>query len=146
MLSSNDLSPSSSVANPSLLRIPVDPRHADDDPDAPGNFLDNYDLDCEGGDDYTLSQKMVLYCGGVILAEHWASCKAVLCFQAGSTTSKLNSMTKVVKEAACLTLYKASIAHSTFLIRLVLSFSDLSGKKTSLFLRSTSTGTTWILV
>jgi hypothetical protein len=70
MLSSNDSSPSSSVANPSLLGIPVDPYHADDDPDAPGNFLNNYDLDCEGGDDYTLSQKMVQYCSGVILAWH----------------------------------------------------------------------------
>ena len=88
----------------------IAPRHSDDDPDAPGNFIDNYDLDCEGGDDYTLSQKMVHYCGGVILSEHWSACKAVLCFHAGATTSKMNSMTKLVKETACLQLYKASIA------------------------------------
>ena len=67
----NSSSPSSSVATPSpSLGIAVDPCHADDDPDALGNFLDNYDLDCEGGGDYMLSQKMVHYCGGVILAEH----------------------------------------------------------------------------
>ncbi len=53
---------------------------------------------------------MVHYCGGIILSEHSAACKAVLCFQAGASTSKLNSMTKIVKEAACLELYKASIA------------------------------------
>ncbi len=83
-----------------------------DDPDAaaPGNFIDNYNLHCEGDDDYTLSQKMVHYSGGIILSKHWAACKAVLCFQAGASTSKLNSMTKLVKEAACLELYKASIA------------------------------------
>ena len=88
----------------------VDPHQDNDDPDAPGNFVDNYDLDCEGGDDYTLSQKMVHFCGGIILSEHWAACKAVLCFYAGAATSKLNSMTKLVKEAACLQLYKASVA------------------------------------
>jgi hypothetical protein len=30
------------------------------------DFLDNYDLDAEGGDEYTLSQKMAHYCGGAI--------------------------------------------------------------------------------
>lgn len=50
--------------------------------------------------------KRVHCCGGASLAEHWAACKRVL-----ATSSKLNSMTKLVKEqAAGLTLYKASVA------------------------------------
>ena len=113
IMSLSDSSSSSSVnpgINNRVAGTAFDPHHADHDPDAPGNFIDNYNLDCEGGDDYTLSQKMVHYCGGIILSEHWAACKAVLCFQAGASTSKLNSMTKLVKEAACLELYKASNA------------------------------------
>jgi hypothetical protein len=74
------------------------------------DFIDNYDLDAEGGDDYTLGQKMVHYCGGHISSEHLIACKAVLVFHAGAATSKLNSMTKVVKESAMLALYTASIA------------------------------------
>ena len=74
-----------------------------------GDFLDNYELDAEGGDEYTLSQKMAHYCGGAITQDHWAACKAVLCFHAGCATSKLSQMTKVVKEAAMLELYLASV-------------------------------------
>ena len=36
-------------------------------------FVDNYDLDAEGGEEYTLSQKMVHYCGGCILPVHWTA-------------------------------------------------------------------------
>ena len=74
------------------------------------NFLDNYELDAEGNDEHSLSRKMVHYCGGGITQEHWLACKEVLVFYAGSSTSKLSSMTKVTKEAACLHLYKACIA------------------------------------
>jgi hypothetical protein len=74
------------------------------------DFLDNYDLDAEGGDEYTLSQKMAHYCGGAITQDHWPACKAVLCFHAGTATSKLSTMTKVLKEAAMLgELYLSSI-------------------------------------
>ena len=73
------------------------------------DFLDNYDLDAEGGDEYTLSQKMAHYCGGAITQDHWPACKAVLCFHAGTATSKLSTMTKVLKEAAMLELYLVSI-------------------------------------
>jgi hypothetical protein len=74
------------------------------------NFVDNYGLDAEGGDEYTLCQKMVHYCGGHIAVEHLAASKAVFVFHAGSSISKLSSMTKVVKEAAMMELYTASIA------------------------------------
>jgi hypothetical protein len=33
-------------------------------------FVDNYDLDIEGGDEYPLGQKMVHYCGGIITQSH----------------------------------------------------------------------------
>ena len=72
-------------------------------------FMDNYDLDAEGGDEYTLSQKMVHYCGGCILPIHWTACKAVLAFNAGAATSKLATTTKALKEEACLRLYIASV-------------------------------------
>ena len=72
-------------------------------------FMDNYDLDAEGGDEYTLSQKMVHYCGGCILPIHWTACKAVLAFNAGAATSKLATTTKALKEEACLRLYVASV-------------------------------------
>ena len=83
--------------------------------DVPGtgdaeNFIDNYDLDAEGGDDYTLCQKMVHYCGGHIVTEHLPACKAVLVFHAGGAICKLSSMTKLAKEAAMLEIYNASIA------------------------------------
>jgi hypothetical protein len=74
------------------------------------NFVDNYSLDADDGGEYTLCQKMVHYCGGHIAVEHLAACKAVLVFQAGCSISKLSSMTKVVKEAAMMELYNASIA------------------------------------
>jgi hypothetical protein len=64
------------------------------------NFIDNYVSDAEGGDNYTLCQKMVHCCGGHIVTEHLPACKAVLVFHAGCAICKLSSMTKVVKEAA----------------------------------------------
>jgi hypothetical protein len=74
------------------------------------DFLDNYhDLDAEGGDEYTLLQKMTHYCGGAITQDHWPACKAVLCYHAGAATSKLSTMTRVLKEAAMLELYISSI-------------------------------------
>ena len=73
-------------------------------------FLDNYDLDAEGGDDYTLSQKMVHYCGGNITQTHWIACKACLAFFAGASTSKMLTTTKTLKEALCLQIYLNAIA------------------------------------
>ena len=99
------------------------------------NFIDNYDLDAEGGDDYTLCQKMVHYCGGHIVPEHLPACKAVLVFNAGCAISKLSSMTKVVKEAAMLELYNASIAaldEIQFGDSARLFFPDRSERKTTL--------------
>ena len=72
-------------------------------------FLDNYDLDAEGGDDYTLSQKMVHYCGGNITQTHWIACKACLAFFAGASTSKMLTTTKSLKEASCLQIYLNAI-------------------------------------
>ena len=73
------------------------------------NFQDKYHLD-DGGDDYTLCDKMVHHCGGGIVREHWAACKAVLVFYAGDRLSKLSSMTKSGKEAAMMQLYTCAIA------------------------------------
>jgi hypothetical protein len=79
--------------------------------DSAENFIDNYALDGEGGgDDYTLCQKMVHYCGGGIVPEHWPACKAVLVFHAGDGLSKLSTMAKAVKEAAMMQLYTSAIA------------------------------------
>lgn len=115
-------SPASSAGAASVLRrvpaqeLPVirgtiiDVPPVGEDDNFNDNFVDNYDLDAEGGDEYTLCQKMVHYCGGHIAVEHLAACKAVLVFHAGSSISKLSSMTKVVKEAAMMELYNASIA------------------------------------
>jgi hypothetical protein len=72
-------------------------------------FLDNYDLDVEGGDEYTLSQKMVHFCGGIITQTHWIACKACLAFFAGAATSKMLTTTKALKEAACLQVYFGAI-------------------------------------
>ena len=106
------VSDASSVPPPGQLASPVTAGTTIDVPvtgDAE-NFTDNYDLDAEGGDDYTLCQKMVHYCGGHIVTEHLPACKAVLVFHAGCAICKLSSMTKVVKEAAMLEIYNASIA------------------------------------
>ena len=76
--------------------------------DAAADFVDNYDID--GADDYTLCEKMVHYCGGGIVRDHWAACKAVLVFYAGESLSKLSTMTKTGKEAAMMELYTSAIA------------------------------------
>jgi hypothetical protein len=54
------------------------------------NFVDNYDLDGDGADDYTLCDKWghIIYGGGGIVRDHWAVCKAV---QGCSHLSSLNS-------------------------------------------------------
>ena len=52
-------------------------------------FVDNDNLTLGNNDDYTLSDKMVHYCGGQILQVHWSACKAVLAFYyAGLRVSK----------------------------------------------------------
>jgi hypothetical protein len=116
--------------------------------DASPDFLDNYELDAEGGDKYTLSQKMAHYCGGAITQEHWAACKAVLCFHAGCATSKLSQMTKVLKEAAMLELYVASVDRLDPLVFCEGArtfFAVLSGRKMSRLRPSICTGTILIL-
>ena len=72
-------------------------------------YLDNYDLDVEGGDEYTLGQKMVHYCGGNITQSHWIACKACLAFFAGAATRKMLTSTKALKEASCLQVYVGAI-------------------------------------
>jgi hypothetical protein len=93
---------------PAAIVLHTGPPPAPDDGESQ-DFLDNYDLGAEGGDEYTLSQKMSHYCRGTITQDHWPACKAVLCFRAGTATSKLTTMTKVLKEAAMLELYLVSI-------------------------------------
>ena len=89
------VSDASSVPPPGQLASPVTAGTTIDVPvigDAE-NFTDNYyDLDAEGGDDYTLCQKMVHYCGGHIVPEHLPACKAVLVFHAGCAICKLSSI------------------------------------------------------
>ena len=78
---------------------------AEDDDD----FIDNYEMLTGNEDHYTLSEKMVHYCGGAILPVHWIACKAVLAFSAGSGVSKLKTTTKAMKANACLELYHNTI-------------------------------------
>jgi hypothetical protein len=80
--------------------------------DAAVDFVDNYNIDGDGTDDYTLCDKMVHYdCGGGIVCDLWAACcKAVLVFHAGESLSKLSTMTKTDKEAAMMELYTSAIA------------------------------------
>ena len=106
-------SPSSegaSSAAASRVGTIIDVPPVGDNVDSAENFVDNYDLDGEGGDDYTLCQKMVHYCGGGIVSDHWPACMAVLVFHAGQSLSKLSTMTKAVKEAAMMQLYTSAIA------------------------------------
>ena len=72
-------------------------------------FLDNYDLDVEGGDEYTLGQKMVHYCSGNITQSHWIACKVCLAFFAGAAKSKMLTTRKALKEASCLQVYLGAI-------------------------------------
>ena len=75
-----------------------------------GEFVDNFHLMSEQGNDkYSLSEQMVHFCGGAITRPHWTACKAVLVFYAGSCVSKLSTMKKVAKEAACLRIYLNAI-------------------------------------
>ena len=69
----------------------------------------NYDLTLGDNDDYTLSDKMVHYCGGQILQVHWRACKAVLAFYAGSRVSKGKTMKKHEMEKICLKIYYTAI-------------------------------------
>jgi hypothetical protein len=72
-------------------------------------FVDNYDLTLGDNDDYTLSDKMVHYCGGQILQVHWSACKAVLAFYAGSRVSKGKTVKKHEMEKICLEIYYTAI-------------------------------------
>ena len=105
--SSEDASTAAASRVGTIINVPP----VGDNLDNAENFVDNFELDGEGGDDdYTLCQKMVHYCGGGIVPEHWAACKAVLVFHAGKSLSKLSTMTKAVKEAAMMQLYISAIA------------------------------------
>ena len=105
--SAEDASSSAASRVGTIINVPP----VGDNFDSAENFIDNYALDGEGGgDDYTLCQKMVHYCGGGIVPEHWPACKAVLVFHAGDGLSKLSTMAKTVKEAAMMQLYTAAIA------------------------------------
>ena len=92
------------AAGGTILNVPAEAAVFDQE------FLDNYDLDVEGDDDYTLSQKIVHYCGGIITPSHWIACKACLAFFAGAATSKMWTTTKALKEeASCLQVYLGAI-------------------------------------
>ena len=95
------------LASGTIIAIPP----VGDNDDMNENFVDNYELDGEeSGDDYTVCQKMVHYCGGGIVPEHWDACEAVLIFHAGVLLCKLSTMTKALKEAAMMQLYTSAIA------------------------------------
>ena len=81
-------SPPTATGGSTILVVPAEAAVFDQE------FLDNYDLDAEGGDDYTLSQKMLHYCGGNITQTHWIACKACLALFAGGVTSKMLTTTK----------------------------------------------------
>jgi hypothetical protein len=72
-------------------------------------FVENYDLTLDDTDEYSLSEKMVHYCGGQILQVHWAACKAVLAFFAGSRVSKSRTSKKPEMERECLEIYYNAI-------------------------------------
>ena len=76
-------------------------------------FLDNHDLNVEGGNEYTLGQKMVQYCGGIITQSYCIACKFCLAFFAGAATSKMLTTTKPLKEASCLQLTLVPLTPST---------------------------------
>ena len=65
--SSEDASSTAASRVGTIINVPP----VGDNFDSAENFVDNYELDAdEGGDDYTLCQKMVHYCGGGIVLEH----------------------------------------------------------------------------
>jgi hypothetical protein len=72
-------------------------------------LTDNYKMLTGNNDHYSFSEQLVHHCGGAILPVHWAACKAMLAFHAGSGVSKLKTTTKKDKEAACLELYYTTI-------------------------------------
>ncbi len=69
----------------------------------------SYDLTLDVTDEYSLSEKMVHYCGGQILQVHWAACKAVLAFFAGSRVSKSKASKKPEMEREYLEIYYNAI-------------------------------------
>jgi ribose 5-phosphate isomerase len=77
-MSTTNLPPVANAGGPptatggTILHVPAEAAVFDQE------FLDNYDLDVDGGDEYTLDHKMVHYCGGVITQSHWIACKARL--------------------------------------------------------------------
>ena len=91
--------------DPSTIHLPVEAT------DVPGEeFVDDYEMLDSVDDAFTLSEKMVHYVGGHIMPEHWVACKATLVFHAGSTTSKLATMTKTSREKATLEAYNSAVA------------------------------------
>ena len=88
---------------PTVLIIP--PEDAPDD-----GHVDNYEMLDDVNNDYTLSEKMVHYIGAHIVKQHWAACKAVLCFHAGAYVSTLPTMTKENCHEATLKAYHLAIA------------------------------------
>ena len=68
-------------------------------------FQDNYDMEGDNEDAYSLSEKIVHYLGGYICPHHWTSIKAAIVFKAGSSVSELPPMSKAAKEAKTLETY-----------------------------------------
>jgi hypothetical protein len=71
--------------------------------------VDNYDLTLDDNDEYSLSEKMVHYCGGHILQVHWSACKAVLAFYAGLRVSKSKPSKKPEMKRECLEIHYNAI-------------------------------------
>ena len=109
IISTENLPPVATAGGPptatggTILDVPTEAAVLDQE------FLDNYDLDVEGGDEYTLGQKIVHYCNENITQSHWIACKACLSFFAGAATSKMLTTTKALKEASCLQVYLGTI-------------------------------------
>jgi hypothetical protein len=73
------------------------------------HFQDNYDIDGENEDAYTLGEKILHYLGGYISPHHWTAIKATIVFKAGATVAKLPPMSKAEKEAKILAVYLDTI-------------------------------------
>ena len=99
----------SSASLPANVGIPIGTRARMSEKEE-GESVDNYDLTLGDNDDYSLSEKMVHYCGGGhILPVHWSACKAVLAFYAGSKVSKSKSLKIPEMGRACLEIYYNAI-------------------------------------
>ena len=97
---------------PTPTRTTPERIHLDDLPTeaTESNLADNYDMDGSNSDDYTLSDKMVHFCGGHVTREHWAACKVCIIFMAGCLVTRMSTSSKEVMESNALECYCEVIA------------------------------------